>query len=86
MLMTSYVHIYHLCLAALLAGCATIAQLNEAQPTAKQAAAYPDCLSASDLSAAVATDLQSQPATDLSWQAQLDQKATALRGQNLTGE
>ena len=36
--MTGYVHIYHLCLAALLAGCATIAQLDEAEPTAKQAA------------------------------------------------
>ncbi len=84
--MKGYVHIYHLCLAALLVGCATIAQLDEAEPTAKQATAYPDFLSASDLRAAVATYLQSQPAIELSRQAQRDQKATALRGKDLTGE
>ena len=84
--MTGFVHIYHLCLAALLAGCATIAQLDEAEPTGHQAATYPNFLSASDLRAAVATDLQSQPAIELHRQAQLDRKAAALRGQNLTGE
>ena len=84
--MTGYVHIYHLCLAALLAGCATIAQLDEAEPTGQQAATYPDFLSPSDLRADVATDLQSQPAIELSRQAQLDRNAATLRGQNLTGE
>jgi len=84
--MKGYVHIYHLCLAALLVGCATIAQLDEAEPTGQQAATYPDFLSASDLRAAVATDLQSQPAVELSRQVQRDQKATALRGKDLTGE
>ena len=84
--MTGYVHLYPLCLAALLAGCATIAQLDEAEPTGQQAATYPDFLSPSDLRADVATDLQSQPAIELSRQAQRDQKATALRGKDLTGE
>ena len=84
--MTGYVHIYHLCVAVLLAGCATIAQLDEAEPTGHQAATYPNFLSASDLRAAVATDLQSQPAIELSRQAQLDRIATALRGQDLIGE
>ena len=84
--MPGYVHIYHLCVAVLLASCASIPQLDEAPPTAKQAAAYPDFLSASDLRAATGTDLQSQPAIELSRQAQLDRSATALRRQDLISE
>ena len=83
--MTGYVHIYHLCVAVLLAGCASIPQLDEAQPTAEQASAHPAFLSASDLRAAVGAYLQSQPAKDISQQALLDQRAKALRRQDLTG-
>ena len=84
--MTGYVHIYPLCVAVLLAGCASIPQLDEAPAITKQPAAYPDFLSASDLRAATGTDLPSQPAIELSRQAQLDRIATALRGQDLIGE
>ena len=83
--MKGYVHIYHLCLAALLAGCASVPQFDEAQPTAKHASAHPAFLSASDLRAAVGAYLQSQPAKDISQQALLDQRAKALRRQDLTG-
>ena len=83
--MTGYVHIYHLCVAVFLAGCASIPQLDEAQPTAEQASAHPAFLSASDLRAAVGAYLQSQPAKDISQQALLDQRAKALRRQDLTG-
>jgi len=84
--MTGRDSISHLCLAALLAGCASVPQLNETQPTAQQARAYPAFLSASDLRAAVGTDMNSQPAEELSGQAQLDQRAKALRRRDLTGE
>ena len=50
------------------------------------AGAYPTFLSARDLRAAVGTDMNSQPAEELSGQAQLDQRAKALRRRDLTGE
>ena len=50
--MTGRDSISHLCLATLLAGCASVPQLNETQPTAQQARAYTAFLSASDLRAA----------------------------------
>ena len=84
--MTGRDSISHLCLAALLAGCASVPQFDDAQPTAQQASAYPAFLSASDLRAAVGTDLKSQPAEELSGQAQLDQRAKVLRRRDLTGE
>ena len=84
--MTGRDSISHLCLAAVLAGCASVPQINETQPTTQQAGAYPTFLSASDLRAAVGTDLNSQPAEELSGQAQLDQRAKALRRRDLTGE
>jgi hypothetical protein len=65
-LMTGRDSISHLCLAALLAGCASVPQLDEAQPITQQAGAYPAFLSANDLRAAVGTDLNSQPAEELS--------------------
>ena len=84
--MTGRDSISHLCLAALLAGCASVPQLNETQSTAQQAGAYPAFLSARDLRAAVGTDQPSQPAAEPSRQAQLDQRAKALRKRDLTGE
>jgi len=85
-LMTGGNSISHLCFAALLAGCASIPQLDATQTTAKQAGTYPAFLSVSDLRAAVGSPLPSQPAIELSRQAQLDQRAEALRRRDLTGE
>ena len=84
--MTGNLSLYHLCIAALLAGCASIPQLDAGEPAAPQAGAYPAFLSARDLRAAVGTDQPSQPAAEPSRQAQLDQRAEALRKRDLTGE
>jgi uncharacterized protein YceK len=84
--MTGYLSLYHLCIAALLAGCASIPQLDAGEPATKQAGAHPAFLSARDLRAAVSTDQPSHPAAEPSRQAQLDQRAKALRKRNLTGE
>ena len=81
--MTGNLSLYHLCIAALLAGCASIPQLDAGEP---QAGAYPAFLSARDLRAAVGSDQPSQPAAETSRQAQLDQRAKALRKRDLTGE
>ena len=84
--MTGRNSISHLCFAVLLVGCASIPQLDAAQTTAKQAGTYPALLSASDLRTAVGSPLRSQPAIELARQAQLDQRAEALRRRDLTGE
>ena len=84
--MTGRNSISHLCFAVLLVGCASIPQLDAAQTTAKQAGTYPEFLSASDLRTAVGSPLRSQPAIELARQAQLDQRAEALRRRDLTGE
>jgi len=85
-LMTGRNSISHLCFAVLLVGCDSIPQLDAAQTTAKQAGTYPAFLSASDLRTAVGSPLRSQPAIELARQAQLDQRAEALRRRDLTGE
>ena len=84
--MTGNLSLYHLCIAALLAGCDSIPQLDAGEPAAAQAGTYPAFLSAHDLRAAVGTDQPSQPAAEPSRQAQLDQRAKALRKRDLTGE
>ena len=60
--MTGNLSLYHLCIAALLAGCASIPQLDAGEPAAAQAGTYPAFLSARDLRAAIGTDQPSQPA------------------------
>ena len=79
--MTGNLSLYHLCIAALLAGCASIPQLDAGEPATKQAGAHPAFLSARDLRAAVSTDQPSQPAA-----APLPSDRIALRKRDLTGE
>ena len=52
----------------------------------RRGAAYPAVRTARDLRAAVGSDQPSQPAAETSRQAQLDQRAKALRKRDLTGE